>query len=253
MAEVRVLEYWRKKYLRQVVLVGVLAGGVAGAGVFFSESFLVKLLALLLAAVFFYVMFKAIREDLQARFEGALLMSAGRQFAELKFDIGRGGGEEALNAQEVCPAYGGYECFNVIKGAGFSFEEVLLSDDARFSLFSVPVFEGVILRISLKDNVATGKGAARLFNGKLVFEGEAAAFLGDAREEVLTLFKLFAVKQAMVSFYQGAVYFWLNGAKKIYVQAGLFSYNPPVLFFERIRTLCQTGEALRDRFCVRKK
>lgn len=244
MAEIRVLEYWRKKYLRQAVIVGVLTGGCVCGGVLWATSFLGQVLAVCLGVVFFYVMFKAIRDDFQARFEGALLM---RGKDDLVFDIGRGSGEEVLAAQSVCPAYSVYECFNVIKGAGFSFEEVQLLEDARFLGGHWPVFDGVIVRICAAAELNLVQGAVRLVNEKILLEGETASLLRDVKRDVLSLLKHFGVTEALVCVYGGAVYFWLNGAKKLYLQTKLFSYNAPSKFAQRIEVLQATGGALADR------
>ncbi|MBO5038721.1 MAG: hypothetical protein J6C85_04630 [Alphaproteobacteria bacterium] len=244
MAEVRVLEYWRKKYLRQAVIVGILASVCAVSGVAFATYFWVKVLAVCSGVVFFYVMFKAIRDDFQARFEGALLM---RGKDDLVFDIGRGSGENALAAQSVCPAYSVYECFNVIKGAGFSFEEVQLLEDVRFLGVRWPVFDGVIVRICTAAELNLVSGAVRLVNEKFLLEGATAPLLRDVKGDILSLLKHFGVTEAWVCVYGGAVYFWLNGAKKLYLQTKLFSYNEPSLFEQRIEALQATGRALAGR------
>ncbi|MBO5284467.1 MAG: hypothetical protein J6B00_01180 [Alphaproteobacteria bacterium] len=248
MLEVRVLEYWRKRYVKQAVIVAVLAGSSAGAGVFFAPYFLVKVLALSLGFVFFYVMFKAIKDDFQARFEGALLMDAVLKFPTLSFDIGRGNGEDALLSQSVCPAYSVYECFNVISGQNFSFEEVQLLEDIRFLGFALPVFDGVILRLNTTKDLSPAQGTVKFFNKKLIFTGETAPLLQELKSEVASLLQHFAVKEAKVCVDNSKVYFWLDKAQKLYRQTKLFSYNPPSLFDKKIEALQTTAKALADKF-----
>ena len=117
------LNYWRKKYLRQAILVVILATAVVWLSFVFFDYIGFKILLAAVGVVVTYLMFKAIREDLQARGEGIILAKSDALFHGIRFDFGRGIDENTLLRQDVIPAYKLRECYNVLKGNNFILEE----------------------------------------------------------------------------------------------------------------------------------
>lgn len=246
--EAKILEYWRKRYLLQAFIVAIL--GIAGIVAVWKYVNLLsgRLFLSLLILVVFYVMYKSLRENLQARGEGLILANGEELFGEMMFDVGRGLCENALLAQEISPPYQVRECRNVMRGKGYWFEE-----DWFYSVLSskyIPInqtaFEGVILAFADTQSAEGLKGRVYLKGGKAIIAGDLASRLKQtgASEKVVAFMRLFGATEAEMAVADKMLYVWIGTEKKLFYQFSLFKSNTLVLFQKRIETLRRQAEEM---------
>lgn len=232
------LNYWRKKYLFQVLTVFLLAFFVVWAALLYFDFAGFKLLTLVLAVIVAYLMFKAIKEDLQVRGEGIILAHADTLFNGVKFDFGRGISEKEFDEQDVITNYKCRECHNVMKGNDFILEENWLYTliSAKFFSFSHTAFQGVVLVLDIPDAPEGLKGKIEILKNKTIISGELNNFLKtrNAQQHAAAFLKLFKARSAEVSCNNGRLYFWINSETRIFYQFKLFSTNTVHAFVRRV-------------------
>lgn len=236
--ETRVLNYWRKKYLLQVLFVMCVAVLVVWAAFVYFVFFGFILLTVAVAVLVAYLMLKAIKEDLQVRGEGIILARADTLFNGLKFDFGRGVSESVLDAQNVVKSYKFRECHNVMKGNDFILEEDWLYSliSAKFFSFSQTAFQGVVLALNIPNAPEGLKGKIDISKNKPVISGELNGYLQkhQAQAHILALLKLFKASSLKVVVMKGKIYFWIGSETKIFYQFKLFSTNTINAFVKRV-------------------
>lgn len=255
MIGVREIECFRRRYVKQAVVVFVVLSGAAFGLSTLVLFFLGRVFIWLLAAAIFYRMFYALREDLQVRGEGIILAKGGGEvLGGAVFSVGDGIDENVLLGLEGCPKYQARECLNVIKGEGFCLEEdwLYMVFSARGIPFYQTTFEGVVLAVDCFDDEAAeeGSGNIRLFKGRAVTEGRLRFVLDKAGVGVTKLMKMFEISEIKAEKKGGKVYFWIGGGKKILTQFSLFKTNTAGRFIKRAGEVCdvcrQIASALRE-------
>lgn len=244
--EAKILEYWRKRYLAQAVVVALLAIAAMIAASAYADYWLLKVLLCMLVFMVAYIMVKALREGLQARGEGLVLAKGEELFGEVMFDVGRGLCENALLVQEIAPKYQVRECRNVMRGKGWWFEE-----DWFYSVISskyIPVnqtaFEGVILAFADIKSEDRLKGNIRLKNNQAVITGGLAPRLKQTKagETAVNLLRLFNASTAELAVADKTLYIWITTEKKLFYQFSLMKPNTPTQFQKRIERLKELSE-----------
>lgn len=239
--QARILNYWRKKYLFQVLTVFLLAFFVVWAALVYFDFAGFKLLTLALAVTVAYLMFKAIKEDLQVRGEGIILMHSGALFNDVKFDFGRGLSEKELDAQNVVKSYKFRECHSVMQSRDYILEEdwfySLIS--AKFFSFSHTAFQGIVLALNIPHAPENLRGKIDIAKNKTFISADVNNFLKthNAQQYVLALLKLFNASSAEVVLSHGKLYFWINSETRIFYQFKLFSTNTIHAFVKRVNDI----------------
>lgn len=239
--QARILNYWRKKYLLQVLTVFLLALFVVWAAILYFDYLGFKLLIFVLSFIVAYLMFKAIKEDLQVRGEGIVLMHSGALFNDVKFDFGRGLSEKELDAQNVVKSYKFHECHSVMKSNDYVLEEdwfySLMS--AKFFSFSHTAFQGIVLALNIPLAPENLRGKIEISKTKTYISADVNNFLKthNAQQYVLALLKLFKASSAEVVFHKGKLYFWINSETRIFYQFKLFSTNTVHAFVKRVQDI----------------
>lgn len=248
MKEARILEYWRKRYLGQAGVVGVLALIAAGTAWKCADFMISKVFVSLFAFFIFYIMYKALRESLQARGEGLILAKGNEIFGEVMFDVGRGLCENALLTQEVISDYQVRECDNVMRGKGYWLEEDWFYSviSSRYIPLNQTVFKGVILAfadISGEDGL---KGAVMVQNNKTIVTGAVAERLKqkEAVEIIVAFMRLFKADEAKLVVADKTLYVWIKTEDELFYQFSLFRPNSLAFFQTRIHRLKELSEKM---------
>ncbi len=246
--EAKTLEYWRKRYLGQAVIVGVLAFAPAAAGWICADFFILKVFLTLLAAVFVYIMCQGLQRSLQARGEGLILAKGGEAFGEVMFDVGRGLCENALLAQEIAKGYQVRECDNVMRGKGYWLEEdwFYAVVSTRYIPLNQTVFKGVVLAFADLHSEDGLKGNLLLKNGKAVITGGLAQRLkqSGAAEIAATFVRLFKANGAELVTADKTLYLWIKTEERLFYQFSLFRPNTFTAFQRRIENLKEPAEKM---------
>ena len=243
--EAKVLEYFRRKYLRQAFVVFCICGSVIFLGCWFVEDFWLRALLIFGPFTVLYLMMRALREDLQSRGESLILMKKEEIFPKLDFDFGRGMDERVFDKQNVVSEYRIRECFNVMKGGNFILEEdwFYTPVSSRFLSISSTVFEGVVLAV-FASSVPELEGEIKIVKGKTVFSGALAPFLKALGTdlEIAELIRFFGVNKFSVVGNDGRIYFWIKTKTRIFYQFSLIRANSLGMFVKRIEKLKQMIE-----------
>ncbi len=245
--EARILEYFRHKYLWQAFVVFCLCGGVIFLGCWFVEDFWLRALLILGPLTIFYLMMRALREDLQSRGENLILIKKGEIFPTLDFDFGRGMDEKVFDRQDIVSGYRIRECFNMMKTEHFILEEdwFYTPVSSKFLPISSTVFEGVVLAI-LVPGVSELKGEVKIVKGKVIFSGALAPFLKalGADSKIAELIRFFGVNKVFVVGNDGWIYFWIKTKTRIFYQFSLVRSGSFGMFVKRIERLKQIIEEI---------
>lgn len=248
MNDARVLEYWRKRYLTQAFIVGVLALSAVAAAFWCADFWISKVFVSLLAGVIFYVMVKALKNSLQARGEGLILAKGEAVFGEVMFDVGRGLCENALLAQEVVPSYQVRECDNVMRGKGYWLEEDWFYSvlSSRYVPINQTMFQGVVLAFADVKSEDGLKGDIVLKNGRAVVTGELSRRLKEtgAVETVTSFMQLFKGNEATLCVADKTLYVWIKSEEKLFYQFSLLQPNTLTKFQNRIYRLKELSEKM---------
>lgn len=246
--DVRVLEYWRKRYLAQALIVGVVAVSAVLAAFWCADFWISRLFICLLAGVIFYVMVKALKNSLQARGEGLILAKGEAVFGEVMFDVGRGLCENALLAQEVVPSYQVRECDNVMRGKGYWLEEDWFYSvlSSRYVPINQTMFQGVVLAFADVKSEDGLKGDIVLKNGKAVVTGGLSRRLKEtgAVETATYFMQMFKADGAALCVAEKTLYIWIKSEEKLFYQFNLLQPNTLTKFQNRIYRLKELSEQM---------
>ena len=245
MENMQVIEYWRKKYLIEAVVVLVISMLIIGLFfLYVSHDFMVLLC--FLTAVCDYLMIKELRADLQTRGENLFLGRKTVDFEGLEFDFGRGIDEKQLLELEMIPAYQVRECGNVMKGNRFIMEEDWLYSvlSAKFLSFNQTSFQGVILRIEVPHSDTHGRGEIVQNESEIVISGElSSALKKSGYEKVWTeLMDMFHADRIRVETAHGKMYFLIATKGHLFYQLSLLKPCQPQKFVERVQHCRQAAE-----------
>ena len=242
------IEFWRKKYIRQAIIVTVLLGGLATAAICYFEFLFTKLLCMVIAILLIYLMVRELRTDLQTRGETICTAPQIGLYGDLRFDVGRGIEEKVLENLQSVADYQTRECRNVIYQEGMSLEEDVFYNviSAKFGRLQQTVFEGMILVVELKSEKPYCKGKVLKEGDKTVCIGEISSLLKESQALVVLgeIMKMFQVQQIMAEIYQNKIYFFIPTKEKIFAQFSLFKYNRTDKFVHCISALKTKMESL---------
>lgn len=246
--EAKVLEYWRKRYLAQAVVVVILAIAAMAAVYSCTIYELTKVLLYLLIFAIAYIMIKALHEGLQARGEGLVFAKGAEVFGEVMFDVGRGLCENALLMQEISPKYQVRECRNVMHGKGYWLEEDWFYSvvSAKYIPLNQTAFEGVILAFAdIKSNDGS-KGEILFKNNNAVITGDVSPRLKQTKagETAVSLLSLFNAQDAKLAVADKTLYLWIATEKKLFYQFSLIKPNTLAQFQKRIERLKKLSEQM---------
>lgn len=239
--ESKVLEYWRKRYLLQAVVVLVVAVCACDWLLYMVEFSPVLLLGCLLVAFVAYVMVKELRNALQTRGESLVFAKEEELFDDLTFDVGRGICESALLTQEVVQGYQVRECRNVMQGKGFWLEEdwfyTVMS--AKYVPLNQTMFEGVVLAFACKKADDGLSAEVYLNANRVVVTGSLEPLLRESGvvETIASLLKIFKGRKAHLNTADKTIYVWIQTEDKLFYQFSLWAPNTMSVFQKRIRLL----------------
>ncbi len=246
--ENRVLEYWRKRYLFQAVVVVVLAGVVIASAICFVPYAPVAAFAVFLVLFVAYVMLKELKEGLQTRGEGLVFSRGEEVFSGLMFDVGRGLCENALLTQEIVQGYQVRECRNVMRGKGYWLEEdwFYAVVSSKFLPLNQTVFEGVVLAFAAAKGTEEATAEIKLAGRQAVVTGKLAPYLrqSGATECATTFLTLFAAEKAILTLADKTLYLWVKTDKKLFYQFSLLKPNTLTAFQKRIGALHEAAEKM---------
>lgn len=238
--QMKIIEYWRKKYLVEAVVVLAIALVMVALALFYMQSFWLKMLVIGLAIVISYVMIKELKADLQTRGEALILAKEKELFNGVEFDYGQGLKESELLKLNVFENYMMRECQNVMKGAHYYLEEDWLYSiiSAKFMAFNQTVFKGIVAVID-RPKVENLKGEISLAQGQIEVKGAVGQMFdkNDLETKLKPLFSLFKAGQMQIVGSQGKVYFLIRTEKPIFYQFSLLKYNTLSAFVARIQQL----------------
>lgn len=248
MRNTQVIEYWRKKYLTEAMVVMALAGLAIIVFVSYISYGGFKLLFSFLAVFFAYLMLKELRDDLQTRGENLILGQKDTDFDMLEFDFGRGIDEKKLLELASLPAYQVRECGNVIKSERFILEEDWLYSviSAKFLSFNQTAFMGVILQIDVPDISKNMTGTVEQIGTKIIISGELADELKKVERDFVfeEMLKLFDAKKIKVETVRGQVYFLIKTRKHLFYQFSLLKPCQLHKFVDSVKIWREMAEKL---------
>lgn len=248
MKNMQVIEYWRKKYLTEAMIVMFLAGLAMGLFVIYIGCGEFKLLFFSLAVFCAYLMIKELRADLQTRAENLIFLEKNADFEKLNFDFGRGIDEKKLLELTSIGAYQVRECGNVIKKKGFIIEEDWLYSviSAKFLSFNQTAFHGIILRIDVPALDKKMTSVIEQINGQISIKGELLNKFN--KEEFKKIFEALLMRltanKIVVETVRREMYFLIKTDKPLFYQFSLL--KPCVLspFIERLKFFDKAAEKL---------
>lgn len=218
---VRVLEYWRKKYLWQAVSVVLIAAGMISAVVMFVEAVLLKLLAVMIILLVAYLMMKELQGELQTRGENLILSAAPMSAAGVAFDYGKGIAKG--NRLFDCWKYDVRECRSVMCGKDFILEEDWLYTTAAARSFTLKltVFEGIVLAVNAQN------------------EAQAKSLVQSAelRHVAEKMRQLFSAKDIRIVADGTQIGLFFKTEKRLFYQFSLLKTNSAGAFLQRLQTV----------------
>ncbi len=225
--EAKVLEYWRRKYLVQAVIVAVTA--VAGLILvcLYVPAVLLRLLFCLCIIAVAYLMIKELRESLQTCGENLIFDNGGNLFANVRFDYGQGldKNDKLWNTWDFQVR----ECRGIMSGKGFLLEEDWLytTAAARFFVLKLTVFEGIVLSVSCP----TGKAATLCDRQEVCAAGEKMC-------------RLLGTKKMRTVSVDDKIVFCFETKKRLFYQFGLLRPNTIGAFVRRVEMLRAAAEEI---------
>ena len=247
-SEIKVIEYWRRKYLGQAVIVFVLAAVVVWRGCHSADYFWLQLLLGIVGWLVVYLMIRELREDLQNRAESLIISNTENVAHDLVFDVGRGVDENILIKQNVVPAYQVRECRNVMHGKGFSWEENWFYSVLSFRRlnFNQDAFEGIVACFNMPKAQGAAEGKFEQIGQKVIVSGSVSQFLkkNNVEKGLAEMLQLFHTKEINVRLLEGKVYFWIKTDKRLFYQFSLLKMNSIMPFIRRINALKNLSDNL---------
>lgn len=225
--DVKVLEFWRKRYLLQAGLVVVIGGVLAGLVLMYVRDWRLWLILLPLIGVVLGVMLRELREGLQTKGESLIFAKGQSLFKDIRFDYGAGIDDKYPVWENW--TYNLRDCRAVVRGEGFCVEEDCLFTLISSKFFEIrgTVFKGVILTIDCDD--------------------EAQNLLDDAKlnAEAENLRKILEADTVTIHFAWQKMCFCFVSKKRLYHQFSLLKFNALIKFVGRLEAVLAQIDVLR--------
>ena len=255
--ETTALEYWRKKYYSQAIIVIGIALTLICLTFIYADVIELKILIILGASSISYLMLKELREDLQTRGEALILPHANTLFNNLIFDYGKGIKEKTLLDQEVIGPYQVLEYHNILENELFHYEEDIFYSiiSAKFLSLKQTAFQGIILSMNMPSATDKKRTTITINKNQVNISGFLTDTIKTAEftpllNELRTLFhptKIDIISQ------EGKIYFWIKTTTPLLHQFSLTSTNSINIFNKRIEKLQSLAERITKVFSVDKQ
>ncbi len=217
--DTRVLEYWRKRYLGQAVVVLIVAVGVFAVVLKYVADVRLWLLLLPLIGVVAFVMLKELREALQTKGESLIFAKAKSLFDNIRFDYA-GGVDDKFPIWDQWN-YNLRECRSVVRGDGFCLEEDALYSVVSSKFFEIKgtVFKGILLALDCDEN--------------------AQNLLNDAnfKQEAERLRQILKADKMTFSFAQNKICLCFASNRRLYHQFSLLRFNVLTTFVGKLEVV----------------
>jgi len=255
--EITALEYWRKKYYFQAIIVIGIALAIICLTFVYADFIGLKALITFGAIAISYLMIKELREDLQTRGEALILPHANTLFNNLSFDYGRGIKENTLLNQDVIGAYQVLEYRNILENELFHYEEDLFYSiiSSKFLPLQQTAFNGIILTVNMPSATDRKKSQIIISKTGVTINGALSEMLkSEAFTPLLNeLRALFHPQKIDIVAENGKIYFWIKTNTPLFHQFSLTSINSVNIFVKRIENLQNTAESIAKVFAVDKQ
>ena len=211
-SDVKVLEFWRKRYLGQACIVLLLAGALLWMVFYYVNDWRLWLLLLPLICFVAYIMLKELREGLQTKGESLIFAKTKALFDNIRFDYGAG-------VDDKFPIwdkwnYNQRECQVVVRGQGFCLEEDALYSVAASKFFEIKgtVFKGILLTLDCDE--------------------KAQSLLNDVhfKQEAERLRQILKADKMTLSFAQNKICLCFASNRRLYHQFSLLHFNMLTIF-----------------------
>lgn len=206
-ADVKVLEYWRRRYLGQTAVVLIFAGVLVTMVLKYIADIRLWVLLLPLIALVSFVMIKELREALQTKGENLIFTKAKTLFDDIRFDY-------AAGIDDKFPIWENWnynlrDCRAVVLGEGFCLEEDCLYHVTSFKFIEIKgtVFRGILLSLDCHES--------------------AQSLLNDARfkQEAERLRQILKAEKFSLSFMQNKICLCFVSNRRLYHQFSLLRFN----------------------------
>lgn len=218
-ADIKVLEFWRKRYLGQACIVLVLTCALLWMVFYYVSDWRLWLILLPLICFVAYIMLKELREGLQTKGESLIFAKTKALFDNIRFDYGAG-------VDDKFPIwdkwnYNQRECQVVVRGLGFCLEEDALYSVAssKFLAIKGTVFKGILLTFDADEN--------------------AQGVLNDARfkQEAERLRQILKADKVTLSLVQNKICLCFTSNRRLYHQFSLLRFNVLTAFICKLETV----------------
>lgn len=211
-ADGKVLEYWRKRYLGQAVVVLLLAGGLIAVVLKYIADVRLWVLLLPLICLVAFVMIKELREGLQTKGESLIFAKTNSLFDNVRFDY-------AAGIDDRFPIWENWnynlrDCRAVVFGEGFCLEEDCLYHIASSKFIEIKgtVFKGILLTLDCDE--------------------KAQSLLNDTRfkRETERLRQILKAEKFTLNFMQNKICLCFVSNRRLYHQFSLLRFNALTTF-----------------------
>ena len=250
------LEYWRKKYFSQAIIVLTIALAIICLTLIYADFIGLKILITLSAGSICYLMIRELREDLQTRGEALILPRAAKVMKNISFDYGKGINENTLLNQDIAGPYKILEYHNIFQNELFHYEEDLFYSviSSKFIPLKQTAFEGIIFSFDMPSATAKQKTVINFIQNQPNISG----FLSETlkKPEFMALLNelntLFNPQKIDIVTENGKNYFWIKTKSPLFYQFSLTSPNSVSNFINRLEKLQNIAEKISHTFAVDK-
>lgn len=234
-ADVKVLEYWRRRYLGQTAVVLIFAGVLIAMVLKYIADIRLWVLLLPLIALVSFVMIKELREALQTKGENLIFTKAKTLFDNIRFDY-------AAGIDDKFPIWENWnynlrDCRAVVLGDGFCLEEDCLYHVASSKFIEIKgtVFRGILLTLDCHES--------------------AKSLLNDARfkQEAERLRKILKAEKFSLNFMQNKLCLCFISNRRLYHQFSLLRFNLLATFIYKLEMVLAQVWALQALLSVDKE
>ncbi len=225
-ADIKVLEFWRKRYLGQAALVCLVVGFLCVMVFKCIADVRALVLFLLLIGGIAFVMIRELREALQTKGESLVFAKGKSLFENICFDFGAGIDDD--DSVWGNWNYNQRDCGAVVLGDGFCLEEDYLYDivSSKFIEIKSTVFKGILLTLDCHEG--------------------AQSLLNDMRfkQEIENFRKTLKARSVASTFMQNKIYIWFVSDGRLYHQFSLWKFNVFVSFVAKLEKILAHVSAL---------
>ena len=253
-SDIQKLKYWQKKYLIEGVFVLIAAISVMVAVCFYIEYWGFCLLTGIVIGAIVFLMWRALREELQTRAEMLILEKHKELLDDITFEVGHGVDTDTLLALNVIDEHQARDGFNVLKRSNCILEEDLFYTEHSFKYFTLrnTAFRGVILAIKAERAMQGVSADGTLIGKNMLIDGDLKSFLirCDCDTFLPPILKLFGVSKVKIVSANGWIYFWIETSKRLFYQFSLVQEISPLPFISRMQQLKSLADKLTEAFSV---